>query len=106
MALDSFVLAGFGWSTALLRMRYRVQVQRLNLRSRPRRFAQELERGIHAGVVGKTSDLDALAESVPSIALDEVLDHRLERDTVERVDFAGLRHADSRLRRNWKRGRS
>src|SRR5215211_3157583 len=73
-------------------MRRRVCIQRLHLRPRPRRPPQELERRADARVVREAADRDALAEAAPAVALDEVLEHGLERDAVQRVGAAGRVH--------------
>jgi hypothetical protein len=59
-----------------------VEVERFHFGARPRCFAQELEGGVHAGIVREAADLDAIGQPIPSVSLDEMLDHRLERDAV------------------------
>ena len=73
-------------------MRGRVQIERLHLGACPGSLAQELERRVHAGIVREAADLDAIAETVPSVSLDEMLDHRLERDAVQGIDGTRLIH--------------
>ena len=64
------------------------QIKRFDLFTRPRRFAQKLQAGSHAGIIGKAANIDALAETLPAVMCGQAGDDRFQLDAMQRI--AGL----------------
>jgi len=62
-----------------------LQVQFLDLRSRPRGPSQELQAGLDGRVVSKASDLNDPAHLLPAMMLHQLVQHHFQCDTVKRV---------------------
>ena len=69
-----------------------LQIQLFDLRSRPRRFPQELQAGLDARVIIKASDIDALPHFLPSIMLNKLGQDHFQRDTMERIFMLLVAH--------------
>ena len=65
------------------------QVQAFNLIACPWRFAQELQAGAYAGLVGEAANGDALAQIVPPVKVGQAGDDGFEREAVQRVARLG-----------------
>jgi hypothetical protein len=64
------------------------EVHRLHLLARPRRAAQEAEAGGDARVGGEAADADAAAHGLPPEVVDQLGEHALQRDAVQRIAAA------------------
>ena len=62
-----------------------LQVQSLDLGSRPGRSSEKAQAGRQAGIVGETAYGNAAAHFRPADALDEFGQHHLQRDAVQRI---------------------
>ena len=69
-----------------------VEVPRFDFLPRPRRLTQKGETRLDARVKLETSNGDAAAQRFPSHTIDEVHEHRLQRDAVERIVRVRLTH--------------
>jgi len=72
-----------------------LQVQLFDLRSRPRGPSQELQAGLDARVIIKTSDIDDLPHFLPSMMFHQLGKHHFKRDTVKRILMLLVAHIHS-----------
>lgn len=86
-----------GKSTGPIRVTHRPKIEALDLGPRPGGLAQELETRIDARIEKETADFNLLRQPGPAVLLDEVREHRLERDPVQRVVGFWLRHRGRRV---------
>lgn len=93
--MSAFFLAqengGFVQARAMPRERlvcfseHRFLVQYFDFVARPRRFAEEGKRAFHARIVFEAVDANPPRKLVPSVFVDQLFEHHLERDAVQRV---------------------
>jgi hypothetical protein len=60
----------------------RVQIEPLNFCSGPVRFSKKFQTAVDARLAGKTIDVDAVTQALPTVLIDQVLEDRFQRDAV------------------------
>ncbi|MPM51747.1 hypothetical protein SDC9_98498 [bioreactor metagenome] len=67
------------------------QIKAFHLLARPRRLAQKLQAGRHAGLESEAAHWNALAQFAPAEVVGKVSHHALKRDAVKGVAWLGGR---------------
>ena len=80
------------------------QVKAFDLVTRPRRFAQKLQAGRHAGLALKAANRDALTQLIPTVMFKQSSDDGLQRRPMKRIGGL-LGHHDCRALFFTSRGR-
>jgi hypothetical protein len=70
-----------------------LQIQLLDLRSRPGGPSQKLQAGLDARVIIKASDVDDLSQFFPPMMLHQLSKHHFQRDAVKRIFMLLVAHS-------------
>ena len=69
-----------------------IEIERFHFLACPGGAPQEFEAGSNAGVMRKTADIDFSSQRIPAMATNQLVEHFLERDAVQRIVRLGRIH--------------